>query len=170
MYVKPGGLHKSGLPQENVRRSWGVSTEEVQQKNSISKSKDFGKTFGEYVLLRKNGGNRNSTLIFQMVGGFFATNQSVTPTCLDKNYVLRFMPGRNASRTALSAYRRWRFRGRAGGRRVVQHMDLGKISRDRFMALFYTQDVFPVKNMFFFFFFSEKPGMVSERHSNILSV
>ena len=49
---------------------------------------------------------------------------SVTPTCLDKNYVLRFMPGRNASRTALSAYRRWRFRGGAGEGRRFQGIDL----------------------------------------------
>ena len=41
----------------------------------------------------------------------------MTPAHLDKNYVLRFMPGRNASRTAVSAYRRWRFRGGAGGRK-----------------------------------------------------
>ena len=33
MYLKPAGLHKSGLRQERVRSSWGVSTEQVQQRN-----------------------------------------------------------------------------------------------------------------------------------------
>ena len=161
MYLKPAGLHKSGLPQERVRSSWGVSTEQVQQKNSISRSKDFGKTFwGNMSYCEKLEGTENRTIFFQVgvttwsiipvskwlitmvskspkkgLNGFemgvtnhlltgmilqatsFSASASVTPTCLDKNYVLRFMPGRNASRTALSAYRRWRFRGGVGGRK-----------------------------------------------------
>ena len=55
-----------GSTKKKVRSSWGVSTEQVQQGNSISKSKKIGKTFGEYFLLRRMGGKEHITIFFQM--------------------------------------------------------------------------------------------------------